>query len=111
MIYGAIFRRKGFRSSSRCRRDLRKTFLIVAMPSERISRVAVSSSRSVTCIYTTYGTKAFHGYSKLAEIFRKLPAVESARADSQIPTPTFTGDCESTRDPMLPFPNNGENCP
>jgi integrase len=37
------------------------------------SRVAVNSSRSLTCIYTTYGTKAFHGYSKLADIFRKLP--------------------------------------
>jgi hypothetical protein len=47
------------------------------------------------------------GVSRLFEIGRHIPqvaAVESARADSQIPTPTFTGGCESTRDPMLPFP-------
>jgi hypothetical protein len=41
----------------------------------------------VTCIYTTYGTKAFRGYSKLAEILRKLPlspAIALGQASSAI---------------------------
>jgi hypothetical protein len=59
----------------------------VATPSERTSRAAASSSRSLICTFTTYGTKAFRGFSKLADISRKLPlrpAIALGQASSAI---------------------------